>query len=145
MALNRRILTDDFAVAPQIEAPDIEEIARLGYRVLINNRPDGEDPGQPTAADHAAQAAAAGLVYHHLPVTAQTMGPAVWEKFTALLQGAEGPVLAHCRSGTRSCHLWAFSQASGDQFSLDEIVSRGAEVGYDLSPLLPTLRQIRGR
>lgn len=143
MALDHRPLAPDLAVAPQISEDDIAEAARLGYRTIINNRPDGEEPGQLTAARAAEVAALHGLDYRHIPVNAQTMGPAVWRDFATALRDAPHPVLAHCRSGTRSTHLWAFQAAEGDALSLDEIVEHGARAGYDLEPLRPMLERVR--
>ncbi len=143
MPLDNRPLAPDLAVAPQISEADIAEAARLGYRTIINNRPDGEEPGQLTAARAAEVARALGLDYRYIPVNAQTMGPAVWRDFAKALREAPHPVLAHCRSGTRSTHLWAFQAAEADALSLDEIVEHGARAGYDLEALRPTLERIR--
>lgn len=143
MALQLRPLAPDLAVAPQIDENDIVEAARLGYRTIINNRPDGEESGQLTAARAAQIAKQHGLDYRHIPVDAQTMGPAVWRAFSRALHEAPAPVLAHCRSGTRSTHLWAFQAAEAQALSIDEIVEHGARAGYDLEPLRPTLQRIR--
>jgi sulfide:quinone oxidoreductase len=143
MVLDIRSLDDRIAVAPQINEADFAEIARKGYRTIINNRPDGEQPGQLTAARAAELAAGQGLAYVYVPVNAQTMGPAVWEAFDTAMAGNPGPVLAHCRSGTRSTHLWAYAEAGHDRYSLDEIVERAAAAGYDIQGLRPTLERIR--
>ncbi len=134
-----RRLTDAIAVAPQISGPDIAEAARLGFRTLINNRPDGEDPGQPSARELEAAARAAGLEYHHLPVVMGALDTRDTRAFAALLAQAHAPVLAFCRSGTRSAMLWALTQAG--YIDPGQIITVAAHAGYDLSGLRPALEQ----
>ena len=130
-----RRVTDDFTTAPQISVADVEEAARQGYRTLINNRPDGEAEGQPTSAEMEAAARAAGLAYHHIPVTGGPT-PAQVEQTQALLAEAEAPVLAFCRSGTRSIVTWSLSQANAGEKSRSELIALGRDAGYDLSGVL---------
>ena len=133
-----RALNDRVAVAPQIHADDLPAIAAAGYVAVINNRPDGEEPGQPAGAAIRAAAEAAGLSYHEVPVGQMGIGPAQLDAMTAALAQADGPVLAYCRSGTRSCNLWALAAArAGRDPAL--LVAQGAQAGYDLSALRPTL------
>ena len=136
--MDLRILTPDFAVAPQIAREEIAEAARLGFRTLINNRPD--DEVEAGLSDAAMQAAAkeAGLAYVYLPYHPGALSPELIAGFEAALSAAEAPVLAWCRSGTRSSHLWALSQAG--RLPLEEIVQTAKTVGYDLSALVPMLR-----
>ncbi len=135
--MDLRTLTPDFAVAPQIALDDIAEAARLGFRTLINNRPDEEVESGLNAALQAA-AAAAGLSYVHLPYYPGELTPDLIAGFEAALAAADAPVLAWCRSGTRSSHLWALSQAG--RRPLEEIVQTAQNAGYDLSALVPMLR-----
>ena len=130
-----RHVTDDFTTAPQISVADVAEAARQGFKTLISNRPDGEEPGQPTAAEIAAAAAAAGLAFHHIPVRGGPT-PEQVEATHAVLQEAEEPVLAFCRSGTRSIITWSLSQATSGAISRSELVGLGREAGYDLSGVL---------
>ena len=130
-----RHVTDDFSTAPQISLDDVAEAAAQGFRTLINNRPDGEAPGQPTSAEMAAAAAAAGLAYHHIPVVGAPT-PQQVEATKAVLQDAAEPVLAFCRSGTRSIVTWSLCQATTGAKSRGELVSLGREAGYDLSGVL---------
>ena len=130
-----RRVTDDFTTAPQISVADVAEAARQGFRTLINNRPDGEAEGQPTSAQMEAAARAAGLAYHHIPVTGGPT-PAQVEQTQALLAEAEAPVLAFCRSGTRSIVTWSLSQASTGEKSRSELIALGRDAGYDLSGVL---------
>ncbi len=130
-------LTDSVAVAGQIAPEDIADAAAAGFTTIVNNRPDGEDAGQPADADLRAAAAAAGLAYTALPV-ANGFSREQVSAMAAVLDGATGPVLAFCRSGTRSTNLWALAEASrgGDT---DTIVAAAANGGYDISGLRPTL------
>ena len=130
-----RHVTDDFTTAPQISLADVAEAARQGFKTLISNRPDGEEPGQPTAAEIAAAAEAAGLAFHHIPVRGGPT-PEQVEATQAVLQEADLPVLAFCRSGTRSIITWSLSQASSGAISRADLVGLGREAGYDLSGVL---------
>jgi len=127
-------LTDTLAVASQISADDIEEIAAQGYRVLINNRPDDEEPGQLSSTEARAAAEAAGLAYHYLPFTAGTLTETDIAAFGKLLDQADGPVLAHCRSGTRCCLIWSATQLK-DGGSADALIADGAAKGFEISAL----------
>ncbi|MCG3170895.1 MAG: Beta-lactamase hydrolase-like protein [Pseudomonadales bacterium] len=134
-----RRLTDAIAVAPQISVDDVAQAVRLGFRTLINNRPDGEDPAQPSAREIEAAARAAGLEYHHLPVVSGALGPRDAHAFAALLARSPAPVLAFCRSGTRSTMLWALTQAgNGDA---ERVIATAARAGYDLQGLRPVLER----
>lgn len=128
-------VTDDLSVAPQIGLADVAEAARLGFTTLINNRPDGEEPGQPTSAQVEAAAREAGLAYAHIPVRGGP-GPAEVEAVREVVDAADGPVLAFCRSGTRSIVTWSIGQAQSGARSRGELVALGREAGYDLSGVL---------
>jgi uncharacterized protein (TIGR01244 family) len=130
-----RKVTDDFSVAPQIALGDLAQAARDGFRLVINNRPDGEAPGQPTSAEMEAAAKAAGLAYVHIPVVGGP-GPAQVEAVAQAVAEADGPVLAFCRSGTRSIVTWSIGQAQAGALPRGELVSLGANAGYDLSGVL---------
>lgn len=136
--MDLRHLAPDFAVAPQIDPADLAEAAKLGFRVLIDNRPDEEVEAPLQGAAMAAAAAAAGMSYHYLPYYPGALTQDLVEAFEALMDQIEGPVLAYCRSGTRSSHLWALWQAG--KRPVDEIVAAAAEAGYDHSGLVPLLQ-----
>jgi len=122
-------LTETIGVAGQIGLEQVPEIAAAGYKVLVNNRPDGEDPGQPGSADIQAAALAAGLEYHHLPVTAMNFpGPDV-ARMTGLFDDDSRPVLAFCRTGTRCANLWVVTRAGAERVQAEE---RARALGYDL-------------
>jgi uncharacterized protein (TIGR01244 family) len=130
-----RRVTDDFTTAPQISVADVAQAAAMGFTTIICNRPDGEDPGQPTAAEIEAAATAAGLTYAHIPVRGAP-GPAEVEAMRQAVDAAPGPVLAYCRSGTRSITTWAIGQAMSGAMARGELVSLGRAAGYDLSGAL---------
>ncbi|KQU53126.1 hypothetical protein ASG67_09860 [Sphingomonas sp. Leaf339] len=133
-----RPLNDRVAVAPQISPDDVAAIAAAGYVAIVNNRPDGEEPGQPTGDAIRREAEAAGLTYIAIPVTAAGFSHPQIEAMTAALAAADGPVLAYCRSGTRSCNLWALAAArAGRDPTL--LVAQAENAGYDLSGMRPTL------
>jgi uncharacterized protein (TIGR01244 family) len=130
-----RRVTDDFTTAPQISLADVAEAARLGFKTVISNRPDGEEPGQPTAAEVEAAARAAGLAFFHVPVRGGPT-PEQVDQTKAILAQADGPVLAFCRSGTRSIVTWSLSQAETGAHTPAELVGLGRTAGYDLSGVL---------
>ena len=134
-----RHLTDAVSVAPQIEPADLPAIAAAGFVTVVNNRPDDEEAGQPAAADIAAAATAAGLHYVAIPMGRD---PLTRETVTAMADAlAYGPTLAFCRSGTRSCNLWAMASALGGG-DPDTLTEQAAAAGYDLSGLRQTLAQL---
>ncbi len=98
------------SVSPQIRPEELEEILRQGFRMVINNRPDGEEPGQPTSAEMRAAASRLGLGYRHIPVAPAGFGPQEASAFSSALREAGGPVLAFCRTGARSTKLWQAMQ-----------------------------------
>jgi uncharacterized protein (TIGR01244 family) len=127
-----RSVTATFSVATQLTREDIARAAAEGFKTLVNNRPDGEAPGQLSAADAKVAAEAAGLVYKAIQFTGSPP-PGVVAATDALLSEAEGPVLAYCRTGTRSITAWAMAQALAGARTPDEIIALAAEAGYDLS------------
>lgn len=107
MSLPIRPLTENFAVAPQLAAEDMQAVAQAGYKSVIINRPDGEGgPEQPASADVIAAAKAAGLVIEYQPVVSGAMTAHDVERFKELLGRLPAPVLAYCRTGTRCAHLF---------------------------------------
>src|SRR5207253_8962747 len=99
-----------FSVSGRLDWSDLEALARAGVRTIINNRPDGEDPGQLPAAEARRIAETHGIAYHHIPITAATLSRADVDAFAAVLRDAPAPVVAHCRSGTRSAPLSALTR-----------------------------------
>jgi uncharacterized protein (TIGR01244 family) len=139
-----RTIDETISVAPQIRPEDVAGIAAAGFTAIVNNRPDAEEADQPDAAAIEAAAKAAGLSYTAIPVSPGGLGPAQVEAMAALLAATGGPVLAFCRSGTRSCNLWALAQASIGSDPA-ELTAKAAGAGYDLSGIRPVLDQLSGR
>jgi uncharacterized protein (TIGR01244 family) len=143
MASIRRI-NDQVSVAPQIDPADVVEAARAGFTTIVNNRPDEEEAGQPEGAAIRTVAETLGLAYHAIPIThAGFSGPQV-EAMRAVLAAAQGPVLAYCRSGTRSANLWALAEASRGENPAG-LVEAAAGAGYDLNGIRPMLDQLSGK
>lgn len=132
-------INDHVSVSPQIRPEDIANLKAMGFTTIVNNRPDGEAPDQPSSAVMQAAAEAAGLTYHYIPLGRDGVSPQLVEQTKAALEGSAGAVFCYCRSGTRSTTLWALSQA-GDM-PADEIVGAAANAGYDMSHLLGYLSQ----
>lgn len=134
-ALDTLPLDDQVHVLPRpFGLADVTSAKEAGFRTLINNRPDGEDPAQPAGDEVAAVARAEGLAYAHVPM------PPLWPDETAIAAmreglGRGGPVLIFCRSGTRSTLLWALArQAEG--WSTERIAGGADALGLDVRPLL---------
>lgn len=129
-----RKIDDSISVAGQITPADIQEAARLGFAMIVNNRPDDEQPGQPSGAEMQAAAEAAGLAYRAIPITHAGFSRPQVDAMQAALAEATGPVLAFCRSGTRSTFVWALARAAeGDDG--DMLAAKAAGAGYDISPI----------
>jgi uncharacterized protein (TIGR01244 family) len=129
-----RKVTDALEVSPQITPDEAREAAASGVRLIINNRPDGEQPGQPTSAEVEAAARAGGADYLYLPVVGRPTDEQARVQAAAVAD-AGGPVLAFCRSGTRSITTWALGEAAKGR-DRAELARLAAAAGYDLAPVL---------
>jgi uncharacterized protein (TIGR01244 family) len=127
-------LAPGLSATGRLDRGDIEALAQAGVRTLINNRPDGEDPGQLPAAEARRLAESLGLAYHHIPMTAATLTRADVDAFAAVLKNAPGPIVAHCRSGTRSTLLWALTRLSEGADPL-ALIADAAKQGIDIAAL----------
>ena len=135
-----RQITPRYAVSPQIAPADIAAIAAAGFTTVICNRPDEEVPPSHRADAVAEAAMAAGLVFHILPLTHQTMTPERVAQQRSLIDEASGPVLAYCASGTRCSVVWSLGQAG--HLPVDQIMQATAQAGYDLAGLRPQLQTL---
>jgi uncharacterized protein (TIGR01244 family) len=107
-----RPIADDVCVAPQLTPEAMAEAAAMGFKSVVNNRPDFEHgPDQPRSADIEAAAIAAGLQYRHLPVDGGWQSPEEIAAMAQLLAELPRPLLAFCRSGARSTRLYMAAQA----------------------------------
>jgi uncharacterized protein (TIGR01244 family) len=121
----------------QIEPGDLPAAAANGVTLILNNRPDGEEAGQPSSAEIAAAARAAGLDYRHIPVSGGFNLDDVLAMADAL-DAAQGKALLCCRTGTRSTFLWALARSERGARA-EELIAQAAAAGYDLSPIRPHL------
>ncbi len=120
-------------VGGQIRAEHLAPLKAEGVTMIVNNRPDGEEPDQPSAPELEAAARAAGLDYRHIPVAGGFSAEQV-QAMAEALQRAEGTVIAFCKSGTRSIFLWALARAQqGDP--PQELMRKALQAGYDLTPI----------
>jgi uncharacterized protein (TIGR01244 family) len=135
-------LAPGVSAAGKLDRADIDALAQKGVRTIVNNRPDGEDPGQLPAAEARQAAEAHGIAYHHIPVTAATLTRADVDAFAAVLAGAPQPVVIHCRSGTRSTLLWALVRLreGADPFAL---IGEAARHGIDIAALPAIASRLR--
>jgi uncharacterized protein (TIGR01244 family) len=129
-----RKVTDSFYAAPQIGLTDVAAAKDMGVTLIINNRPDGEEPTAPQGEDIAVAASAAGIEYIAIPVTHAGFSRPQIDAMAQALEKQDGKILAYCRSGTRSTLLWALAQAAGGE-SPRVIAVRAEEAGYDVSPI----------
>ncbi|HEY9091087.1 TIGR01244 family sulfur transferase [Parasphingorhabdus sp.] len=138
-----RPINDKISVSPQIELADIEAAKAEGVAMIINNRPDGEDPGAPQSAEIEAAAKAAGIDYVGIPISHSGFSAPQVDAMIAALDGAKGKTLAYCRSGTRSAFLWSLAQAK-QGVSPDEIARLAGNAGYDITPVRAMVEALAG-
>lgn len=134
-------LAENFWVSGQIAAKDIAAARELGVTLIVNNRPDGEAPGQPTGEEIRAAASAAGLSYLAIPIGAAGVSDRDLDALDAALKAHPQGVLAFCRTGTRSTIVWALAKARAGM-PADEIIRQAAEAGYNLAGVAPRLKAL---
>jgi uncharacterized protein (TIGR01244 family) len=139
-----RKISDQLYASPQIGLDDIADAAALGVTLIVNNRPEGEDDNQTPGSEIEEAARTAGLDYLAIPITHTGFSEPQVKAMADALSGAEGAVLAYCRSGTRSTLLWALAEASqgGDP---DALTNMAAKAGYDLGPIRPLMDMLKAR
>ena len=137
-------LSSNVYASPQIGLLDVAEAARLGVGMIINNRPEDESDDQIPGPDIAAAAAAAGIGYSAIPVTHAGFSQPQIAAMAAALTAHPGPVLAYCRSGTRSTLLWALAEASRG-ISPHQLTAAAANAGFDLSPVRALLDMLAAK
>ncbi|MBP6362891.1 MAG: TIGR01244 family phosphatase [Novosphingobium sp.] len=129
-----RRLNDRVLASPQISLADVANAASQGVVMIVNNRPDGESDDQVPGSEIEAAAKAAGMGYVAIPVTHAGWSEGQVRAMANVLAEAKGPVLAYCRSGTRSTLLWALAEASTGA-SPHALTAAAAQAGYDLEPI----------
>jgi uncharacterized protein (TIGR01244 family) len=129
-----RQLDEKTLVAGQIRPEDVPALKELGVTLIVNNRPDYEDAGQPEGDDIEAAARAAGIDYRHVPI-ARGLGPSDIEAMREAMHSAgDGKLFAFCRSGNRSTLAWAVAK-SEDGVPSAELNRMANEAGFDLGPV----------
>jgi uncharacterized protein (TIGR01244 family) len=128
-----RQLDERTSVSGQIQPADVAGLKASGIKMIICNRPDDEEPGQPTAEEIQDSAEAEGLAFRHVPII-RGIGPADVEAMQEALDSAPGKTLAYCRSGNRSALTWAVARR-GQGASIEDIRRAVAAAGFDLSPV----------
>ena len=139
-----RQLTESVFASPQIDLAQVAEAAASGFALIVNNRPDDESDDQTPGPEIEAAARAAGMNYVAIPVTHAGFSEGQVTAMAKALAEAHGPVLAYCRSGTRSTLLWALAEAARGE-KPDDLAAKAARAGYDLSPVRPMLDMLSAR
>ena len=140
-----RKLTDRVYASPQIGIGEVAEAKALGVALIVNNRPEGESDDQTPGEEIEAAARAAGIAYVAIPVTHSGFSePQVSAMREALERAGDAPVLAYCRSGTRSTLLWALTEASAGA-DPEALAEAAAGAGYDLAPVAQLLDMLAAR
>jgi sulfide:quinone oxidoreductase len=129
--METKVLTPDLSVAVQIELKDIEALAHAGFKTIINNRPDNEAEGQPLSAQLASEAQRLGMTFIEIPVSSTGIVDQNVADFGKALTAADTPVLAFCRTGTRSTTCWALCSVS--EHGVEDVIETAKKAGYDLS------------
>lgn len=145
-------LEENFFVSGQVSRESLEQAAALGITRLINNRPDFEEAGQPSHAQVRGWAAELGLEYYFVPVVPGSLSAETLEEFSRAIHfsagdlhgpdNSPGKVLACCRSGARSCALWALDRASRRAIAVEDIIRAAKNAGYDISPMKDSLEHL---
>jgi uncharacterized protein (TIGR01244 family) len=129
-----RKLDDKTWVGGQVAPHEVAGFVQSGVTMLVNNRPDGEEPGQPLAGEIEAAAEAAGIAYRFVPIL-RGIGPADVESMQqALREAGDGAMLAFCRSGTRSALACALAHRQ-EGASAEEVTERLIQAGFDPGPI----------
>lgn len=130
-----KAVNPDISVAPQIQPEDVAALAQQGFKSVICNRPDGEAPDQPDFEAVRAAASEQGLEFRYLPIVGGNFGAGDIQTFTQLMEDLPKPVLAYCRSGTRSIALWALCEAQTRPVA--EVLADTSAAGYNIAGLFP--------
>lgn len=128
-----RRLDDQTSVSGQIQPADVCRLKASGVSMIICNRPDGEEPGQSTAAEIEAAACNDGIEFRHIPIV-RGIGPSDVDAMQEALEQAHGKVHVYCRSGNRSSLVWAVARRNQGA-TIEEIRRAVTDAGYDLSPV----------
>ena len=139
-----RKVDEGMFVSGQVRPEEVPALAAAGVTMIVNNRPDGEQPGQPQGEALEQAALAAGLGYRAIPVRPGSLTQEQVDAMREALEAAEGPVLAFCAAGVRSIFLWAIAKHQAGEDGA-RIMHKAAEAGYDLSPIAGYLASPQSR
>jgi uncharacterized protein (TIGR01244 family) len=124
-------VTPSFFVTEQIKVSDLDAVFAQGFKTVINNRPDDEAMFQPKTDEFAVTCSKYPIDYYHVPIISGNYTPDAVKKTRELLDKSVPPILAFCRSGTRSITLWALAHVG--ILSANEIIATAKNAGYDIS------------
>jgi len=141
---NFRRLSPTMLASPQIVPQDLREAEQKGVTLVVNNRPDGEEPDAPQSAEIESAAREHGMDYLYLPVTHSGISAAQIDSLNEALASNDGTALGYCRSGTRSTMLWALARVKAGA-APDDIAEAAAQAGYDLSSIRPMMDMLAAR
>ncbi|MDB2466345.1 TIGR01244 family sulfur transferase [Planktomarina temperata] len=133
-------LSDDYSVSPQIEVSDVPGITQAGFKSVICNRPDQENPEPRQIEAIKAAVEAAGMEFAENVFDPSSFGPDKIERQAELLAQLPSPVFAYCASGNRCSIVWAFAQAG--RIATDTILDATTQAGYQLAHLRPQLEML---
>ena len=133
-------VTDKLWISGQPSDADLIAASQAGVRRIINNRPEHEDPAQPGMAEAAARAGELDMEFVHIPVVPGRITREAVREFQAAVDSVDGPVLAHCKSGTRSLTLWVIGEVLDGRLAASDIDAIGARLGINLTGAKDWLR-----
>lgn len=137
-------LFNNIYVAGQIAENDFPSLAEAGIKVIINNRPDNEEPGQLPAAKAQELAQKHGIAYHYLPMAnGQPLPENIVEDFKSIVNTTDEPILTHCRSGMRSSFIWALGQIADGKISVDQAIESAQNADIPLANARSVLDSVK--
>ena len=137
-------LFDNIFVTGQINASDFPAMVEAGVKVIINNRPDNEEPGQFSSTDAEQLAKEHGIAYHYLPMAnGQPLPENLVNDFKAIVNSTNDPILTHCRSGMRSSFLWALGQIEDGKVGVDQAIDCAQSAGIPLANARAVLESVK--
>ncbi|MDF1643064.1 MAG: TIGR01244 family sulfur transferase [Pseudomonadales bacterium] len=134
-------LSDIFSSNMQIAVSDLKEVKALGFKTVINNRPDHEADDQPSNAEFSEMAAKLGLEYHFIPINLNTISEAEINAMQSALDNAAAPVFSFCRTGNRCTILWSIISIRRDIEQSHKYLELAANAGFDMYKQLPLIRR----
>jgi len=138
--MNKIQIDENFSISKQITLEDVKLLADDGIKILICNRPDGEDPNQLTCAQVKAVADENGMQFVHIPVAGREIPEESLEKFADVLDNGNEKIHAYCRTGTRSSFFWGLFMAKTN--STHDILTKAESLGFSLAPIADKIEEI---